>query len=188
MKEKYVRSILLFSLLTLVVGNNVKASEEEVERKILINNVLSGTDDFFSSMHNAISNMDNAISSMEDVLSRKNDAHSSMNDARSSMNDAYSYAETLKEAIDGLINHMNESQVDESQVHELINGKISKKEPKEKIQKAAIEDFLSRWKNFGPSPQRADYPVKLEKEIKSLKSLFGGRGEKRQKHILLLKD
>ena len=41
MKEKCLRSILLFSLLTLVVGNNVKASEEEHFRKIPMDNEVS---------------------------------------------------------------------------------------------------------------------------------------------------
>lgn len=38
MKEKRVRSILLFLFLTLVVGNNLKAAEEENSRKIQLKN------------------------------------------------------------------------------------------------------------------------------------------------------
>ncbi len=43
MKEKYVPSILLFSLLTLVVGNNVKAASAEERKKKIhqMNNFLS---------------------------------------------------------------------------------------------------------------------------------------------------
>ena len=43
MKEKYVPSILLFSLLTLVVGNNVKAASAEERKKKIhqMNDVLS---------------------------------------------------------------------------------------------------------------------------------------------------
>ncbi len=41
MKEKRVSSILLFLLLTLVVGNNLKAAEEENSRKIQLENAPS---------------------------------------------------------------------------------------------------------------------------------------------------